>query len=158
MVRHELIGVPAHLRVAGVGVDAAERARGDGGGDLVRARVTRERRVVALDVESEGILEAELAKETGGGGDVPVVLVFARLLGFGLDEKGTGAAGGGPVRARRAEERGVSRALGREVGGGEMRVALAAAPEVERLAAELASDVHRLLHLRAGADEDVHAG
>ena len=63
----ELVGVPAVLVVAPVGVDAAEDAVRDGVGDLVVEAVSGQRRVVGLDVHAVLALEPVADEEAVDG-------------------------------------------------------------------------------------------
>ena len=83
----ELVGVPAVLGVAAVGVDAAEDAVRDRVGDLVLERVPGERRVVRLDVEPGTPSRGRTGEEAVDGGRVEVVLVLGRLHRLRLDEE-----------------------------------------------------------------------
>ena len=47
----ELVGVPAQLRIATVGVDRTEQAKRNGGGYFMMERVTCQRRVVSFNVQ-----------------------------------------------------------------------------------------------------------
>ena len=83
----ELVGVPAVLRIAPVGVDAAQAAVGDREGDLVVEAVPGERRVVRLDVDPVLALEAVADEEAVDRGDVVVVLMLGRLHRLGFDQQ-----------------------------------------------------------------------
>ena len=83
----ELVGVPAVLRVAAVGVDAAQHPVGGRERDLVVEAVAGQRGVVRLDVDPVLALEAVADEEAVDGRDVVVVLVLGRLHRLGLDEQ-----------------------------------------------------------------------
>src|SRR2546428_7721550 len=86
----ELIGVPTVLVVAAVDVDAAEAAERDRAGDFVMKAVTREGRVVRLEVEA-GLTPAIVTlKETDDRRSVVVVPVPRPLLRAGLEWEGAG--------------------------------------------------------------------
>ena len=74
-----------NLRVALVRVERGEQARLGGVSELVRARMPRERRVVALDVEREVLFQAVAKQEGVRRRGVVVVLVlrfdFGQVVG-----------------------------------------------------------------------------
>mmetsp|Transcript_37439 Transcript_37439/g.93071 ORF Transcript_37439/g.93071 Transcript_37439/m.93071 type:complete len:365 (+) Transcript_37439:894-1988(+) len=156
-VSQKLVCVPAYLRVARVRVQAAEHAHGHRHLHLVRAGVARQRGVITLHVELVLRVQVELAQKAGGGRDVPVVLVLGRLLGLGLDEERSGGAEdmAPVVGCHLVKSSGVA-ALHGDIRGGKVAVALAPSPEIEVFAAERVRHLHRLLHLRRRANEDVH--
>ena len=84
-VGRELVGVPAQQHVAGVGVDRAERAGGDGHFQLVLHGVAGQRGVVGLEVQLEVAQQVVFAQEVQARRGVGIVLVLGRLLGLGLD-------------------------------------------------------------------------
>ena len=83
----ELVGVPAVLGVAAVGVDAAQHPVGGRERDLVVEAVAGERRVVGLDVGAVLALEPVADEEAVDGRGVVVVLVLGRLHRLGLDQE-----------------------------------------------------------------------
>src|SRR5690606_38951076 len=84
----ELIGVPAVLVVATVGVDGPEDAVGDRVGHLVVEAVAGEGGVVGFDVHPIFVDQVVALQEAVDGGAVVVVLVFGGLGWFGFDQKG----------------------------------------------------------------------
>ena len=71
----ELVGVPAVLVIAAVGIDAAEHPVAHRVGDLVMEAVAGERRVVGLEVELVLTLQAMSDEESVDSRGVAVVLV-----------------------------------------------------------------------------------
>ena len=154
----ELVGVPAVLVVAPVGVDAAEDAVRDGVGDLVVEAVSGQRGVVGLDVHEVLALEPVADEEAVDGGAVVVVLVLGRLLGLGLDEERALEADLVLVLGDQVQEPGELLPFAREVGVEERLVALAPAPERVVRAAQALGHTHHLAHLRRGVGEDLGIG
>ena len=132
----ELVGVPAVLGVAAVGVDAAEDPVRDRVGDLVVEAVAGQRRVVGLDVDPVLRLQAVADQEAVDGRGVVVVLVLGRLLRLRLDQQR--ALEPDPVLVLRDEvqEPGQLGLLARQVGVEQRFVALAPAPQHVVRAAE----------------------
>src|SRR3546814_19618728 len=62
----ELIGVPAILVIAAVGVDRPENAEGGGGGDLMLEGMARQRRMIGLDIDAHLVLEPVALEEEIG--------------------------------------------------------------------------------------------
>lgn len=77
------------LGLSGVGVNAAQHARFGCHPDLVLASVSRQRCVVALNVEFEFVFQTVAAEELEGGGGVEGVEVIQGAVGFGLQKQGT---------------------------------------------------------------------
>jgi hypothetical protein len=78
---------PPVLRIAAVGVDAAEDAVVDGVGDLVVERVSSQRRVVGLDVDLELVGQLVTVEKAVHRGAVVVVLMLGGFLRFGLEQE-----------------------------------------------------------------------
>ena len=159
-IRRKLVGVPAHERVAGVGVDRAEEALQTGILELVLHLVAGERGVVGLDVHLHVLLQAVGPEEVDARGRVKVVLVLHRLAGLGLEVELAREADLPRVFHRHVHEPGEMVELPLHVGVPEALVTFAAAPERVAGAAETMCDLHRLLHLgrRVGEDLGVGAG
>ena len=81
----ELVGVPAHQVVSGIGVDRAQCAGTDGHFELVHHLVAGERGMIGFEIELEMRQQVISAQEVEAGGGVGIVLVFGRFLGLGLD-------------------------------------------------------------------------
>ena len=154
----ELVGVPAVLGIAPVGVDAAQHPVGGGERDLVVEAVAGERRVVRLDVDPVLALEPVLDQEAVHGLDVVVVLVLGRLHGLGLDQELALEAELVLVLDDEVEEAGELIALAPQVGVEQRVVALAAAPQDVVLAAEALGDLEHVLDLRRGVGEHLGIG
>jgi len=75
-----------------VRVDRAEDAAIPREAQLVLDRVSRQSRVVGLDVELEAVEQIVLLKEGETGAGIGVVLVFRGFPGLRLDEELTGEA------------------------------------------------------------------
>src|SRR5439155_16330612 len=149
----ELIGVPTVLVVAAVDVDAAEAAECDRARDFVMKAVTREGRVVRLEVEAVLTREIVTLKETDDGGGVVVVLVLRRLLRLGLDEERAGEAD--PVlvlRDHRQEPRELC-LFPSEIGIEERLIALASAPQDVVRSVEAVGYLEHRLDLRGRVRE-----
>ncbi|MNN25709.1 hypothetical protein D3C81_1391940 [compost metagenome] len=78
------------MRIATVGVDAAENPQRNGRGNLVMEAMPGQGRVVGLDVDLDFVLQPELLKKAEHGGAVVIVLVFGRLLRLGFDQQVAG--------------------------------------------------------------------
>ena len=154
----ELVGVPAVLRIAAVGVDAAEDAVRDREGDLVMEAVTGERRVVRLDVDGVLTLEPVRDQEAVDRRDVVVVLVLGGLHRLGFDEELAPEPDPVLVLGDEMQELGELGALPSKVRVEEGVVPLPATPQDVVLAAEALGDLQHVLDLRGGEGEDLGIG
>ena len=154
-IHRELVGIPAVLGVAAVGVDGAEEAVVHGHGELMLEGVAGEGGVVHLDVHLEVLVQAVGAEEADHGLRVHVVLVLGGLHRLGLDEEGALEALGAGVVAGRGEHLGEVVLLALHLGVQEGVVAFTAAPEHVSGAAELDGGVERILDLQGRAGDDV---
>ena len=154
----ELVGVPTVLRVAPVGVDAAEDAVGDGVGHLVVERVARQCRVVGLDVDLVLVDQAVAVEEAVHRRAVVVVLVLGRLLGLRLEEQGPGEADPVLVLGHQVQEPGELVALPAEVGVEQGLVALASTPEDIVLPTQTVGCLEGVPDLGGRVDEDLRVG
>ena len=154
----ELVGVPAVLRVAPVGVDAAEDAVGGRERDLVVEAVAGQRRVVGLDVDAILVLEPVADEEAVDGRHVVVVLVLGRLHRLRFDQELAAEPDAVLVLRDEVQEPGELGALALEVRVQERVVALAAAPQDVVLAAEPLGDLEHVLDLRGGVGEHLGVG
>ena len=82
----KLVGVPAVLRIAAIGVDRTEDAERGGHRDLVLETVPRQCGVVRLDIDLDLLLQAVALQEAVHGRGVEVVLVLGGLVRLGLDQ------------------------------------------------------------------------
>ena len=136
MLVGKLVGVPAHQRVAGVGIDRTEKALHAGIFQLVLHLVAGERGVVGLDVHLHMLFESVGPQEVDAGGAVEVVLVLGGLTRLRLEVELAGKADLLRVVDGHVHESGEVVDLPLHVGVPEALVALAAAPERIALAAE----------------------
>ncbi|RMS49307.1 hypothetical protein ALP64_203743 [Pseudomonas syringae pv. actinidiae] len=83
----ELVGVPAVLRVATIGVDAAEDPQRDRRGDFVMKAVPGQRGMVGFDVDLDLFFQAVLLQKTEHRGAVVIVLMLGGLLWLGFDQQ-----------------------------------------------------------------------
>eukprot|EP01136_Pigoraptor_vietnamica_P010455 Opistho-1_new@48096 len=150
----KLVGVPAVLRVAAVGVYAAENPERGGGRDLVLEAVSRQRGVVGLDVQLDVLFEVELPEEAIHGGTVEVVLVFGRLQRLGLDQQLPLEADLVLVVHHHLHEAAQLPALAQQVGVEQGVITFAAAPHHIVGAAQLLRGVERAEHLRRRVGEN----
>ena len=154
-VGRELVGVPAHQRVAGVGIDRAQETLHAGILQLMLHLVAGERGVVGLDVHLHMLFQAIGPQEIDAGGAVEVVLMLGGLAGLGLEVKLAGEADLLRVVDGHVHEPGQVVDLPLHVGVPEALVALAATPERIARTAERVGDLHRFLHLCGGIGEDL---
>ena len=149
----ELVGVPTVLRVAAVGVDAAEDPQRHGGGDLMMKTVPGQRRVVGLDVHFDFVFQAVLMQEAEHSGAVVIVLVLGRLLGLGLDQQVTRKADLVLVLHHHAHKTPELFALALEVGVEQGFITLTTTPQHIVGALEPQRGIHRAEHLGGGEGE-----
>ncbi len=114
--------------------------------------------VVDLDVELEVVHQVVFAQEGDDGGGVEVVLMLGGLHRLGLDEEGALEAVFTGIVPGHVQEAGQVIQLPFHVGVEQAHVAFAAAPEDVVLAVELDGGVEGILHLGAGAGDDVEVG
>ena len=88
----ELVGVPAVLVIAPVGIDGSKDAKGARHGDLVLERVASERRVVGLDIDLDLVFQTKAPEEAIDCLRVEIILVLGRFVRFGLDQNRAGKA------------------------------------------------------------------
>ncbi len=149
----ELVGVPTVLRVAAIGVDAAEHPVGGGVGDLVMEAVTRQRGVVRLDVGPVFAVESVAHEEAVDRRHVVVVLVLGRLHRLRFDEQLAGEPDPVLVLGDQVQEPGELGTLAPQVGVEQRVVALAATPQHVVLAAKPVGHLEHVLHLGGGVGE-----
>ena len=151
----ELIGIPAHQRIAGVGVDRSEEALHAGIFQFVLHLVAGQRGMVGFNVHLHMLLQAVGPEEVDAGGAVEIVLMLGGLTRLRLEVELTGEADFLGVGDRHVHEPGEVIHLPLHVGIPQALVALAAAPECVALAAEGERHFQRLLHLRGGIGKDL---
>ena len=83
----ELVGVPAQLRIATVGVDRTEQAKRNGGGYFMMERVTCQRRVVSFNVQFNLFFQTKLFQEAIDRRSIVIILMFGRFLRFRFDKQ-----------------------------------------------------------------------
>ena len=83
----ELVGIPAQLCIAAVGIDRAKQTQRDSGGDFVMERMACKRSVVGFDTQFDLFFQTELLEESVHGRRIVVVLVLGRFLRFRLDKQ-----------------------------------------------------------------------
>ena len=154
----ELVGVPAVLRVAAVGIDRAEDPVVEGIGDLVVERVARQGGVVDLDVDPELVEQVVTVQEAVDGRAVVVVLVLGRLLRLGLEQQCPGEADRVLVLGDHGEEAGQLVGLLFHAGVEEGLVPFTAAPQHVVVAAQPMRGVDHVPHLRGGVGEHLGIG
>ncbi len=159
-IHRELVGVPAVLRIAAVGVDAAQQARIAGHLQIVLETVPGQRGVVGLDVELEILVQPVLAQETHHRGAVEIVLVLHRLHRLGLDQEIALEADAASVVARQSEEARQMLLLAPHLRVVQARIALATAPEHVVLPAQGHRRLQRRLdlHRRARHHVEIRVG
>ncbi len=131
---------------------------GDRRRDLVLEAVTRERRVVHLDVDLDLALEAVLLQERQYVGDVVVVLVLGRLVGLRLDQDRALEADLVLVLDDELHEAAELVRLAGEIGVEQGLVALASAPEHVVGPAQPMCGLEAMLDLRRRPGEDGRVG
>ena len=154
----EQIEVPPEPIVAGVGVDRPEDAGVDRRRDLVVEVVTRECRVVGLDVDLDLVLEAVLLEKGVHRRDVVVVLVLGGLHALRLDEQCPLEPDRVLVLDDHVHEATELIEFARHVGVEERLVALATAPQHVVGAAEVVRSLHAVGHLGGGVHEQIGVG
>ena len=150
VVVRELVGVPAVLVIATVGIDRTEHAINAANFELVREFVAGQGGVVGFDVHFELVLQAVLTQEAHHGGGVVVVLMLGWLAWFRLDQELTVKPILLGVVTGHAQEGGEVIAFAFHVGVEQAHVAFAAAPEDVVFAVEVLGDVEHLFD-RVGA-------
>ena len=157
-IHGELVRIPSQHRIARVGVDRPKHALAAGEDDVVLVVVTRQGRVIRLDVELEVVLEVVLAEEADHRLRVVVVLVLGRLARLRLDQEREVGANLLLVVHRHAQEttQVIELLAGESVQ--DALITLTTAPEHVVLAAELLRDLHALLHLGRSIGKHVSIG
>ena len=120
--------------------------------------MTRERRVVGLDVQAVLVLEAVPDEEAMDGRRVIVVLVLRRLHGLGLDEQRAREPDPVLVLRDEVEEAGQLVAFTSQVGVQERVVAFAPTPQDIVRATQPLRDLQHVLDLGRGVGEDLGIG
>ena len=157
-IYRELVGVPAVLGVASVGVDGAEHAVVDGYCEFMLEGVAGEGGMVDFDIDLEVLVEAVGAEETDDGLRIDVILVLCRLHGLGLDEECALEAMCAGVISGCSEHGGKVILLPLHLGVKDAVIAFAATPEHVRGATEFDGSVDRILDLDGCAGDYVEVG
>ena len=157
-VYRELVGIPAVLGVAAVGVDAAQHAVINGYCELVLEGMAGQGGVVNLDVYLEVFLKAVGAEEADNGLCIYIVLVFCRLHRLGLDKEGALEALGAGIVTGSGEHFCKMVFLTLHLGVQEAGIALAAAPENVVCSTKLDGCVDGVLDLDCSACNNVEIG
>ena len=147
VVHRELVGVPAVLGVAAVGVDGTEHPVVHRHRELMLKGVAGEGRVVDLDVDLEVLVKPVRAEEADDCLGVHVVLVLGRLHRFRLDEERALESLGACIVACGLEHVCKVVLLPLHLGVEQAHVAFASSPEYIVGAAELDGGVYGVLDL-----------
>ena len=83
----ELVGIPAQLRIAAVGVNGAEQPQCNGRRNFMMERMAGERRVVSFNIQFNLFFQTKLFEEAVNGRGIIVILMLGRLLRFGLNQQ-----------------------------------------------------------------------
>ncbi|AOW24381.1 hypothetical protein BJP26_13020 [Sphingomonas melonis TY] len=149
----ELIGIPAVLRIAAVGVDRAKDAERARRRDLMFEGVAREGRVVRLDIDADLVLQPIALEEAVHRCRVEVVLVLGRFVRLGFDQDRAGEADLMLVIDDEAEEAAEIVEFALHVGVVERLIALATAPQHVVGAAEAVRRFEGVAHLHRAPGE-----
>ena len=83
----ELVGIPAELRIAAVGIHGTEDIQGNRTGNFMLEGMPCKGRVVGFDVDFNLFFQTKLLQESIYRGDIVVVLMLSRLLRFRFDKQ-----------------------------------------------------------------------
>src|SRR5690606_31034329 len=102
----ELVGIPAILVVAAVGVDASQQPGISSHLQFVLEGMLRQRGVIHLDVQLEIVEEIEFSEKRDHGSSVKVILMLGGFHRLGLDKESSLEAIAATVVTRRMQESG----------------------------------------------------
>lgn len=154
----KLIRIPSQEGISRIGINGPQHTVGGRNGNVMLGRVTRQRRVIGLNVEFEMLRQPVLVQEGDTGLGVVIVLVFARFAGLGFEEELRLVALSRFVVQGHFEHGRHVVAFFFHVGIQEGMIALSSTPKDVVRTPELVVYVHDLLDLGRRVTKDVYIG